>query len=108
VQDNQEVEEWFDEHDLLRDDNKIAREARHDRYRCRRDERLAEEPHVTPMSLTQYADFLTSRRPTSAAPPKLNSSTTIEPDLQYRQDLAEERRRGRFVDRPRQTHGRVS
>ena len=80
VQDNQEVEEWFDEHDLLRDDNnKIAREARHDRYRCRRDERLAEEPHVTPMSLTQYADFLTSRRPTSAAPPKLNSSTTIEP-----------------------------
>jgi len=66
VQDNQEVEEWFDEHDLLRDDNKIAREARHDRYRCRRDERLAEEPHVTPMSLTQYADFLTSRRPTSA------------------------------------------
>ena len=51
VQDNQEVEEWFDKHDLLRDDNKIAREARHDRYRCRRDERLAEEPHVTPMSL---------------------------------------------------------
>ena len=48
VQDNQEVEEWFDEHDLLRDDNKIAREARHDRYRCRRDERLAEQPHVTP------------------------------------------------------------
>ena len=79
MQDNQEVEEWFDEHDLLRDDNKIAREARHNRYRCRRDERLAEEPHVTPMSLTQYADFLTSRRPTSAAPPELNSSTTIEP-----------------------------
>jgi len=37
VEDNQGVEEWFDEHDLLRDDNKIAREARHDRYRCRRD-----------------------------------------------------------------------
>src|SRR5882762_10009173 len=50
-----------------------------------------------------------TRRPTSAAPPELNSSTTIEPwTSKYRQDLTEERRRGRFVDRPRQTHGRVS
>ena len=104
VQDNQEVEEWFDEHDLLRDDNKIAREARHDRYRCRRDERLAEEPHVTPMSLTQYADFFDFHG--SARAKQLDDDRAR--DLQYRQDLAEERRRGRFVDRPRQTHGRVS
>jgi hypothetical protein len=44
-----------------------------------RDEHLAEEPHVTPMSLTQYADFLGQSSSTSTAPTELNSSTTIEP-----------------------------
>jgi hypothetical protein len=36
----------------------IARKSRHDRHRRRRDERFAEEPQVTAMSLTEEPNFL--------------------------------------------------
>src|ERR1700681_775278 len=36
----------------------IARKGCHERHRRRRHERLAQEPHVTAMSLTKEADFL--------------------------------------------------